>query len=170
MKRAFLLILLVILPGLLFAQPKQNPQSKPFVFTHVTIIDATGSPARLDMTVVVIGDRIARIGPTRKVRVPQDAHVVDASGKFLIPGLWDMHVHWFLKDYLPLFIANGVTGVRQMWGTEMHHTWRTELEKGTLLSPRMVIASSIVDGPKPTSYCWMLILCKTSTTLKRSML
>ena len=149
MKMAFLLILLVILPGLMFAQPKQNPQSKPLVFTHVTIIDATGAPTTPDMTVVIIGDRIAQIGPTKKARTPQNAQVVDASGKFLIPGLWDMHVHWFLKDYLPLFIANGVTGVRQMWGMPMHHMWRTEIDKGTLLSPRMVIASPIVDGPKP---------------------
>jgi imidazolonepropionase-like amidohydrolase len=149
MKKPFLLILLVMLSGLMFAQPKQNPQSKPFVFTHVTIIDATGAPARPDMTVVIIGDRIAEIGPTREVRVPQGAQVVDASGKFLIPGLWDMHIHWYLKDYLPLFIANGVTGVRLMWGLEMHHIWRKEIEKGTLLGPRMVIASPIVDGPKP---------------------
>jgi imidazolonepropionase-like amidohydrolase len=138
-----------MLPGLILAQPKQNPQSKPFVFTHVTVIDATGAPAKPDMTVVIIGDRIAQIGPTREIRGPRDAQVVDASGKFLIPGLWDMHVHWYLKDYLPLFIANGVTGVRQMWGMPVHHLWRKEIEKGALLSPRLVIASPIVDGPKP---------------------
>jgi len=59
------------------------------------------------MTVVITGNRISAIGETGKVRVPQDAQVVDATGKFVIPGLWDMHVHWDLKDSLPLFIANG---------------------------------------------------------------
>ena len=80
---------------------------------------------------------------------PHDAQVVDATGTFVIPGLWDMHVHWYLKDYLPLFIANGVTGVRLMWGRPMHHAWRKEIEQGTLLGPRLVIASPIVDGLNP---------------------
>src|SRR5262249_59308852 len=97
------------------APPPPHP-APPLVFMHVTVIDATGAPPQPDMTVVISGDRIAEIGLTRHVRVPDEAHVVDATGKFLIPGLWDMHVHWFLRDFLPLFIANGVTGVRQMWG------------------------------------------------------
>ena len=58
------------------------------------------------MTVVITGNRISALGETGKVRVPQDAQVVDATGKFVIPGLWDMHVHWELKDSLPLFIAS----------------------------------------------------------------
>jgi len=95
------------------------------------------------------GSRIITIGQTDTVRIPQDAQVVDATGKFVIPGLWDMHVHWYLKDYLPLFIANGVTGVRLMWGMPMHHAWRKEIEQGTLLGPRLVIASPIVDGLNP---------------------
>jgi imidazolonepropionase-like amidohydrolase len=101
------------------------------------------------MTVVITGDRITELDKTQKVRVPRDAQVIDATGKFLIPGLWDMHVHWYLKDYLPLFIANGVTGVRLMWGMPMHQQWRKEIENGTPLGPRLVIASPIVDGPNP---------------------
>src|SRR4029077_3572824 len=64
-------------------------------------------------------------------------------------GLWDIHVHWYEKDYLPLFIANGVTGVRMMWGTPTHHEWRQQIEAGSLVGPRLLIASTIVDGPKP---------------------
>jgi cytosine/adenosine deaminase-related metal-dependent hydrolase len=101
------------------------------------------------MTVVMTGSQISAIGETGNVHVPPEAQVVDATGKFVIPGLWDMHVHWNLKDYLPLFIANGVTGVRLMWGVPMHHAWRAEIEQGTLLGPRLVIASPIVDGPLP---------------------
>jgi Amidohydrolase family len=74
---------------------------------------------------------------------------VNATGKFLIPGLWDMHVHWYDKDYLPLFMANGVTGVRMMWGVPSHHQWRKEIEAGQLVGPHMLIASPIVDGPNP---------------------
>ena len=79
-----------------------------------------------------------------KIHAPKDARVVDATGKFLIPGLWDMHVHWYDKDYLALFIANGVTGVRVMSGAApIHYEWRKEVEQGSLLGPRMLIASPI---------------------------
>ena len=146
-----------ILPLLLFlllqvppsAHSRLIPPSKALVFTHVTVIDGTGAPANSDMSVVIIGDRITELGRTRDVRIPKDAEVVDATGRFLIPGLWDMHVHWYLKDYVPLFIANGVTGVRIMWGGPLHYQWRKEIDGGTLLGPRLVIASSIVDGPNP---------------------
>jgi imidazolonepropionase-like amidohydrolase len=149
MKRILGLLLFSVLPVVQPPHPTQNPRPNQLVLTHVTVIDATGAPASSDMTVVITGDRITELGQTQKVRVPKDAQVVDATGKFLIPGLWDMHVHWYLKDYLPLFIANGVTGVREMWGLPVHHQWRKEIESGTLLGPRLVIASPIVDGPNP---------------------
>ena len=149
MRKILPLLLLLLLQVPPSADSKLIPLPKALVFTHVTIIDATGAPANSDMSVVIIGDRISELGRTRDVRIPEDAQVVDATGKFLIPGLWDMHVHWYLKDYLPLFIANGVTGVRIMWGASVHHQWRKEINGGTLLGPRLVIASSIVDGPNP---------------------
>ena len=65
----------------------------PLVFTHVTVIDATGSPAQPDMTVVVTGDRITAVGKSADVRADPKAQVIDGKGKFLIPGLWDMHGH-----------------------------------------------------------------------------
>jgi imidazolonepropionase-like amidohydrolase len=149
MKRVLAVLLFCVMPVLLLAHPKQNRQPKPLILTHVTVIDATGAAANSDMTVVIISDRITELGKTREVRLPKDAQVVDATGKFLIPGLWDMHVHWYLKDYLPLFIANGVTGARLMWGMPMHQQWRKEIENGSLVGPRLVIASPIVDGPNP---------------------
>jgi cytosine/adenosine deaminase-related metal-dependent hydrolase len=143
-------LVLLSLALLVSPQPPQPAKiAPPLVFTHVTVIDATGAPARPGMTVVITGDRITEIGPGGSVRNPEGAQVVDATGKFLIPGLWDMHVHWFHKDYLPLFTANGVTGIRLMWGVPIHQQWRQELERGTLLGPRLAIASPIVDGPEP---------------------
>lgn len=150
MKKPFLALLLLALPALPLPQPAPAPQApRPLVFTHVTVLDMTGAPARPDMAVVITGERITEVGRSGSVRVPRDAQVVDATGKFLIPGLWDMHVHWFHQDYLPLFLANGVTGIRMMWGMPIHHQWRQEIEQGTLRGPRMVIASPIVDGPRP---------------------
>jgi len=116
---------------------------------HVTVIDVTGGPTQPDRTVVIADGHITEISDSAKAVVPKDSQVVEAKGKFLIPGLWDMHVHWFDKDYLPLFIANGVTGVRQMLGNPELQQQRKEIEKAALLGPRMIIASALVDGPKP---------------------
>jgi len=135
----------------LFLSGQNSPDAKEnvLVITHATVIDATGAPAERDYAVVITGDRITGIGETAMVVVPHGARVVDASGKFLIPGLWDMHVHPQGKEYLALFIANGVTGARVMWGSAEDHEWRKEIEAGELIGPRMVIASPLVDGPKP---------------------
>jgi len=138
----FLLLLLVV-------QLAFGAEQNMIIFTHATVIDATGAPAQPGVTVVITDNRITAMGPSVNLHPPTNAVVVDATGKFLIPGLWDMHVHWYEQDYLPLFIANGVTGIRIMWGMPMHHEWRKEIEGGSLLGPHMLIASTIVDGPKP---------------------
>ena len=143
------LFLPLFFPLFLSGQNTPETEGNILVFTHATVIDATGAPAKRDYAVVITGDRITDIGETAKVAVPRGARVVDASGKFLIPGLWDMHVHPQGKEYLALFIANGVTGVRVMWGSAEDHEWRKEIEAGQLIGPRMVIASPLVDGPKP---------------------
>ncbi|UCC99239.1 MAG: hypothetical protein JSW66_04995, partial [Phycisphaerales bacterium] len=149
MKNAWPLLLVCLLPlGILRRQEARSGRTA-LVFTHVTVIDATGAPAKPDMTVVIKGGRIAALGKTATLDVPEDAHVVDATGKFLIPGLWDMHIHPLgEKDYLALFTANGVTGVRVMRGESAHHKWRQEISAGKLIGPRMVISSPIVDGPE----------------------
>jgi hypothetical protein len=145
--RVVLLLILTFL--LLLAQAKPNRTQAPIVFTHATVIDVTGSPPKRDTTVVITGDRISAIGDSASISLPGDAQVVDANGKFLIPGLWDMHVHWYARDTLTLFIANGVTGVRQMFGNSDLFRWRDQIAKGSLPGPRMVVASPIIDGPEP---------------------
>jgi imidazolonepropionase-like amidohydrolase len=117
--------------------------------TNVTVIDATGAAARPGMTVIVRGDRIAALDPSRQLPVPPGASVLDGTGKFLIPGLWDMHIHTYDPNWLALFLANGVTGVRVMKGEPIHHRWRQDIQQGTLLGPRMVIGSNLIDGPEP---------------------
>jgi len=142
---AFLLLLIT----LLLAGGRTDTQQKPLVLRRLTVIDVTGGPPKPDMTVVITGDRITDLGEAGKVSVPQGGRVIDAGGKFLIPGLWDMHVHWYGKDTLTLFTANGVTGIRQMFGNTDLLRWRDEIAKGSLQGPRMVVASPIVDGPQP---------------------
>jgi len=126
--------------------------------THVTVIDATGSPPKPDMTVIVKDGRIVVLANSADVPGPADAMTVDGAGKYLIPGLWDMHVHTVFGDWLPrnekvvlpLFVANGVTGVRDMGGDlEVLKQWRALIAAGRLLGPRMVIAGPMLDGPVP---------------------
>ncbi len=128
-----------------------------FVVIHVNIIDVAGGPTQHDMTVSIKGNRIAGIAQSG-VSAPKGVRVIDASGKYLIPGLWDMHVHTVFGDWLPrdekvtlpLFVANGVTGVRDMGGDlEVLKNWRAQIEAGKLLGPRMVISGPMLDGPVP---------------------
>src|SRR5918911_803520 len=90
----------------------QEASARVLAITGVTVIDATGAPARPGMTVVVTGDRITAVGKSGEVDVPEGARVVDGKGKYLIPGLWDMHVHTASPSFPALYLANGVTGVR----------------------------------------------------------
>lgn len=132
----------------------------PLVIQRVTVIDATGKPAQPDMTVVIEQDRIVAIGPWKKVKAPAGSQIVDGRGKFLIPGLWDMHVHGFSGEdgttsegetwMYPLHLANGVVGVRAMWGPESANAWRAQHTKYDKPSPNVYLASPIIDGPKPT--------------------
>lgn len=152
----------VIVSTLLFcvppiSLPAQTKQDRAYVLTHITVIDATGAPAKPDMTVVITGDRITKMGKTGKVQLPKDGQVIDASGKFLIPGLWDMHVHtvhaMFRDTFFALFLANGITGVRDMHSPGApFDQWRNDITEGKVLGPRMVASQAIVDGPKPIQY------------------
>jgi imidazolonepropionase-like amidohydrolase len=127
------------------------------VFTHVTVIDVTGAPSKSEMTVVVAGNRIAAVGRTGIVRIPKDAQVVGASGKFLIPGLWDMHTHTLREDrigaFFPLFIANGVTGIRDMAmpleNLELLKLWRKEIQEGRRVGPHIFASGATVGGVRP---------------------
>jgi hypothetical protein len=105
--------------------------------SHVTVIDATGAPARMDQTVLLEGERIKQIGPSESRHPPRTAQVVDGRGLYLIPGLCDMHVHiWDAHLAFPLFLANGVTGVRNTGGhPDELKRWRQELREGNRLGP-----------------------------------
>lgn len=154
MKRTFSLLLSILFCWLPNTHAKPNAQARPLVFTNVAVIDTVRGVLNKDVTVIVSGNRIIAVGKTGRVRIPKDAQVVDASGKFLMPGLWDMHFH-ALDDkqardiFFPLVLANGVTGVRNTFGSEGFLKQRNELISGQLLGPRVILASPVVDGPIP---------------------
>jgi imidazolonepropionase-like amidohydrolase len=149
-----------ILVWQLFAVPQRAQflvdAGVPYAITNVTVIDTAGGPPRPNTTVVIEGDRISYVGNGRLYALKQ-AHVIDGTGKYLIPGLWDMHVHTFFGDWvpggkevtLPLFIANGITGVRDMGSDlDLILAARRDIASGSLLGPRMIVAGPMLDGPK----------------------
>jgi len=143
-------IILLLLFSISCVRKQATETTATLIIDHATIIDTTGGPNQADMAVFIAGDRIIDVKKALHVRAPRGIQVVDATGKYLIPGLWDMHVHWYHEKFLALFIANGVTGVRQMAGFPMHLDWRERASRGELLAPRQVIGSMIVDGPGAT--------------------
>src|SRR5580704_741984 len=126
--------------------------------THVTLIDATGGAPQPDMTVFLADEQIAAIGPSNSVFIPRATKTFDATGKFLIPGLVDMHVHLTgageptgsREFILPLLLANGITTVRDMGGNlESLIALRHEIEHGQLQAPRIFFAGPYLDGQPP---------------------
>ena len=124
------------------------------VFTHVKLIDGTGSPVQPDMTVTIRDHEIVEV--SESARIPPNAQLIEARGKYLIPGLWDMHVHEIFGDWLPeddkitplLFVANGITGVRDMGGDlGQLKRWRARIASGEMIGPRMFIGWA--DSPIP---------------------
>lgn len=132
--------------------------------THATVIDpATGAAGR-DLTIVVRGRRIEAVGPAATTPVPAGTRVLDVRGRFVIPGLWDMHVHNGVsggRSLLPLYIAHGVTGVRDMNGALGNlRNWQREITAGTLVGPRMVMSGPYLVGARvPLQH----ILTRTAT-------
>ena len=116
------------------------------VIRNVTLIDATGAPARAHMNVAVSGSRIVAVGPGAALK---GARVVDGTGKFLIPGLWDMHVHlWETEPMFGLYIANGVTNIRDM-GSELSRTlqWKRDIAARKRLGPRIFTSGPVIGPP-----------------------
>lgn len=150
---SLLLILLLAAGGF---NPDSRPMASVTAITHVTIIDATGSPPQSDMTVLIDDNRITEIGKAEGLEPPADAQTIDATGKFLIPGLWDMHVHALHADRIERifseFVANGVLGIRDMGAPqplESIRHWRRRIASGAIVGPRVMAAGPILDGPEP---------------------
>ena len=125
-------------------------QSSTVAITHATVVDVIGGRTLSDQTILVDGNRIRRVS-AGTVQIPAGARVLDATGKFVIPGLWDMHVHatGFGIDrlFLPVLVANGITGVREMFGNfAWYDSARALARRGTIVSPRIVGAGHILDG------------------------
>ncbi|MBV8820396.1 MAG: hypothetical protein JO022_18695, partial [Acidobacteriaceae bacterium] len=116
------------------------------VIRNVTVVDVVSGVERPKQSVLIRNKQIAAVAET--VAAAPTTHVVNGAGKFLIPGLWDMHVHlWYRDHQFPLYLANGVTGVRDM-GSDLSwvNQWRDQMKAGKLLGPHVETCGPAVDG------------------------
>jgi Amidohydrolase family len=141
----------IIAVGLFAAGSCTGSRQQPIAITHVSVIDVVTGATRPDNTVIIAGNRIVYAGPAAGASVPSDARVLDGRGKFLIPGLWDMHVHafqWVFSDFAgPLMLANGVTGARDMgYFIDTTLRWKRDIAAGRESGPRLIVGVR-VEGP-----------------------
>lgn len=123
-----------------------------YAMAGATIVDGTGRPPVPDGVVIVRDGRIADVGPRASVPIPEDVPTVDVSGKTLMPGLWDMHTHVTQIEWAPVYLASGVTTVRDM-GNEFEFitVLRDAIASKRALGPRLLLAG-LVDGPGPNAF------------------
>ena len=157
--KKFLSALLLIFGIFSLANSSQTfHPAKSLAITNVTIIDGINSTPKKKMTVLIKNGRIKTIKRTGKVKIPPKTKTINGTGKFLIPGLWDMHVHVLYKGFpekaFPMLIANGVTSVRDLNGTielsEVNKI-KKQISTGEILGPRMFVAGKLIDGPRPAN-------------------
>jgi hypothetical protein len=119
-----------------------------YALTHVMVIDAAGNPPAPDMTLLIKGEHIVDMRKSDDVDLPDGLKTVDLQGRYVIPGLADMHIHTqdFEQVFPLLHVVNGVTTVREMDGSPYLLEWRRKIEAGQLLGPRLVLGSTILDG------------------------
>ncbi len=139
-------------------QAQRESSEGVIVLTNLTVLDVRSGELQPQQTVVVRGKRIVSVGPSKAAGDSSKSRMIDCSGLYAIPGLWDMHVHLVFGDWfpggndisLPLFVANGVTSVRDMGSDlEVIQKWRGEIESGALVGPRIYSPGPMLDGPKP---------------------
>ena len=127
------------------------------VVENVTVVDVAAGTVRPHQTAVIEGERIVAVGPQGSLRLPLNARMVDGTGRYLSPGLWDMRVQLRNPDrQLPAFLAFGVTGIRDPGGNYMQAAeTRLDIQKGRAIGPRIVASGPgsgwKADGPNRSS-------------------
>ena len=134
------ILLLVLLSAQLY--PQANPGNSAFV--DVNVVAMTDKNVLTHQTVVVVNGKIAEIGPAEMVSVPAGASRISGKGKYLIPGLADMHVHVYSPEDLYLWMAHGVTTVLNLNGRPTHLAWRKRIQEGSMEGPMLYTAGPTI--------------------------
>lgn len=120
-----------------------------FAFDNVNVVPMDTERILENQTVIVRDGKIAELGDAAKLPIPQNATRVDGRGKYLMPGLADMHTHVQSEGELLLLVAHGVTAIRDMFGSPYKIVWRDRIARGEMFGPTIYTAGPIVDGPRP---------------------
>jgi hypothetical protein len=123
--------------------PETPPAPVRTAFVHVNVLPMDGEHVLEGQTVVVEGDRIAQIGPVGSVKIPAGTQLVDGTGKYIIPGLVDAHVHLQSQTKFALYLANGVTTVFNLDGRPAHLLWRKQIASGEVIGPTIFTTGPI---------------------------
>ncbi len=128
-------------------------QTTTTIFYDATVVDVQSGKLLKHQEVIIAGNKIIAVKPNSKLKLPKDARLINAKGKYIIPGLWDMHVHVLDEDgykwQFPLFIANGIIGFREMWGDrKVIDSIRNEMQKDTIPFFHYSASGHILDGKK----------------------
>jgi hypothetical protein len=132
-----------------FGQETSTEPESRFLIRGVNIVDVESGQTIPHQDIFIEGKSITKIGGSPLSSIDESVEIVEATGKFAIPGLWDMHIHTLDIGSMQLFPLNGVTGVRIMWGMPTQRGWEKAFEERRNLGPRIVCASAIIDGPEP---------------------
>jgi hypothetical protein len=144
-----LCIVLLILGVTQACAAADNAPADATAFVHVTLVPMDRERVLRNWTVVIADGRIRELGPMSAISVPKRAIVIDGHGKYLMPGLADMHAHTWDEDDFPLLLANGVTTVRNMFGGPIHLRWKERIAAGEFDGPMIYSAGPIIDGNPP---------------------
>ena len=145
----------LLVPGACVMLACQSPatRSASLALAHVTVVDVRDGTVHADQTVLIDGNRLVAVAPSARTTIPTGARTIDATGSYLIPGLWDAHVHSAagISWHFPLFLAHGITAVRNMHTTvdtalQLVNTIKQQVAAGSLLGPRMIANGPIIDG------------------------
>ncbi len=149
----------LIVPTLLFFTIAAAQESESYAFVGVHVVSMDSDDVLTDQTVLVSSGRISALGAAGNVEIPGDAVVIEGEGRYLMPGLTEMHGHvpgsddsQYLEDVLFLYVANGVTTVRGMQGQPGHLELRAQLASHEILGPRFITSGpglngNRIDGP-----------------------
>lgn len=147
-------------PYIVRKSPDLQPENPLVAFVNVNVVPMDSERIMESQTVIVRDGIIESIGPSEEITVPADALIVEGSGKYLMPGLVDMHVHIEEENELLLFVAHGVTTVRNTWGNSGVKLWmgfadqralREQINAGELFGPTIYTSGPILEGTPPVS-------------------
>jgi imidazolonepropionase-like amidohydrolase len=153
-------------PYVVKKSPELHPENTLVAFTNVSVVPMDEERILEDQTVIVRDGVIESILPSEEISVPDGAMIVGGRGKTLMPGLVDMHVHIEEENELLLFVAHGVTTVRNMWGSSGVKLWlgfadqldlREKINAGKLFGPTIYTSGPVLEGTPPTTPFMMVV-------------